>query len=186
MRLSWDAKKAQTLVIVLLAFALSIALVTYVADHPATVETFMRHIGIWAPVASIALYAALGVSPIPSEALSMINGAVFGPLLGTLIGFAGNMVSATIEYGIGASLSNVTDFEARKEHLPLGLGRFPADSVWFLIFGRMVPGYGGKLVSVIGGVYRVPLWRYLWTAAIPTLVGTAIFVVGGFGLMRVF
>jgi uncharacterized membrane protein YdjX (TVP38/TMEM64 family) len=186
MKFSIDVKKLQTIAVVLLAFAFSIAMVTYVANHPETVEAFIRQVGVWGPLVSVVLYAILGVSPIPSEALSMINGAVFGPLLGTLVGFVGNMIAALIEYWIGASLGNVADFEERKEHLPFGLGRLPVNSIWFLLFARMVPGYGGKLVSVIGGVYRVPLWRYIWTAAIPTFVGTALFVMGGFGLMNVF
>lgn len=186
MNFSIEAKKLQTIAVVLLAFAFSVAMVTYVANNPAAVEGFIRAVGVWGPFISVLLYAILGVSPIPSEALSMINGAVFGVYVGTLIGFTGNMIAAIIEYWIGASLGGVADFEEKKEHLPFGLGRFPADSVWFLLFARMVPGYGGKLVSVIAGVYRVPMWRYLWTAAIPTLVGTALFVFGGFGLMRVF
>jgi len=178
-------QKLQTILLLVLVFALSVVAVVYTSDHPAAIEAFVRQVGAFGPVLVVGLYAALGASPIPSEALSLINGAVYGPVLGTALGFTGNMISALIEYWIGTRISSVADFEDRRQHLPLGLGRFPADSVWFLLFGRLVPGYGGKLVSVVGGIYRVPMLKYLWTAAIPTFIGTMLFVVGGYGLLNV-
>jgi len=183
---SINYEKLQTVIILLLAFGLSAAVVLYTSQNPETIEAIVREVGIFGPVIVVGLYGLLGASPIPSEALSLINGAVYGPILGTLLGFLGNMLAAIIEYYIGAHLSNVADFEERRHNLPFGLGRFPANSVWFLLFGRLIPGYGGKLVSVIGGMYKVPMWRYLWTAAIPTFIGTAIFVLGGYGLIRAF
>jgi uncharacterized membrane protein YdjX (TVP38/TMEM64 family) len=43
----------------------------------------------------------------------------------------------------------------------------------------MIPGYGPKIVSMMAGIYRVPLLRYLWTTAIPIFVGAAAFAFGG-------
>ncbi len=178
--------RLQTGTVILLSVAASLALVTYVANHPLVVEAFVRHAGLAGPVVIVGLYALLGLSPVPSESLSMINGAIYGPVAGTAIGFTGNMASAMIEYYIGAGIRGATDFKQKKQHLPFGLGRFPADSVWFLLIARIVPGFGGKMVSVIAGMYHVPMGRYLWTAAIPTLIGTALFVLGGHGLMNIF
>lgn len=49
-----------------------------------------------------------------------------------------------------------------------------------------MPGYGPKMVGLMGGMYRVPLWRFMWTAAIPNLVGAAIYPGGGAGLKGLF
>jgi uncharacterized membrane protein YdjX (TVP38/TMEM64 family) len=179
MNLSLNREKIQTIVVLLLAFALSLWAVLFTSQNPELVEGYVRSVGLFGPAVIVGLYGLLGVSPIPSEALSLITGAVYGPILGTFLSFTGNMLAAVIEYYIGSHIGSVADFEERRKQLPFGLGRFPADSPWFLIFGRLVPGYGGKLVSVLGGMYRVPMWRYLWTAAIPTFVGSAVFVFGG-------
>ena len=158
--------------------------VLYAAHHEQGIKTFIGHTGVFAPLVMIALYGLLGLSPIPSEPLTLINGALFGAFWGTVVAGTGNLVAAVVEYYIGAGIGNVSNFEDRKKHLPFGLGRFPADSIWFLLLARFVPGYGPKVVSVVGGVYRVPLWRYIWTAAIPTYLGAAIFALGGHGLFH--
>jgi uncharacterized membrane protein YdjX (TVP38/TMEM64 family) len=186
MSLSISREKLQTIFILLVAFGFSLAGVVYTSNNPGMVEHFVRATGLLGPVAVVGLYSLLGVSPIPSEALSLITGAIYGPLLGTVLGFTGNMMAAIIEYYIGMRIGGIADFEERRKRLPFGMGRFPADSAWFLIFGRLLPGYGGKLVSVVGGVYRVPMSKYVWTAAIPTLIGSAIFVAGGWGLLNGF
>lgn len=186
MKLTFRREDVQTILLLIAALGLSVAAVLYTSKHPQDVERLIRTVGLFGPLVIIALYGVLGASPLPSEALSLINGAIYGPLVGTLLGFLGNMLAAVIEYYIGLHIGGVADFEERRKSMPFGLGRFPADSVWFLLFGRLVPGIGGKLVSVVGGVYRVPMVRYLWTAAIPTLVGTALFVFGGWGLLTGF
>jgi uncharacterized membrane protein YdjX (TVP38/TMEM64 family) len=175
-----------TLIVVGLSLILSIALMVYATHHEAAIQAFVQHAGVFAAPVMIALYGLLGLSPIPSEPLTLVNGAVFGPLWGTLVAGTGNLVAAVVEYYVGAGISNVSNFEDRKQHLPFGLGRFPAESIWFLLGARFVPGYGPKVVSVIGGVYRVPLPRYIWTAAIPTYLGAALFALSGHGLFHAF
>jgi uncharacterized membrane protein YdjX (TVP38/TMEM64 family) len=147
------------------------------------VREFIAQSGWIGLVVSIGLYALLGASPIPSEPLTILLSSIFGPLSATLIAGTGNLLAALIEYYIGEHLGNVASFEKRRKNLPLGLGRFPVESPVFMIAARMLPGYGPKFVSVICGVYRVPLWRYIWTAAIPTFLGAAIFAYGGFSLL---
>jgi len=148
-----------------------------------SVREFIAGSGWVGMVISIALYGLLGASPIPSEPLTVLLSTVYGPFTATLVAGTGNMLAALIEYYIGMHLGDVASFEKRRTKLPLGLGRFPVDSPVFLIAARMLPGYGPKFVSVICGVFRVPLWRYIWTAAIPTYLGSAMFAYGGFGLL---
>ena len=52
----------------------------------------------------------------------------------------------------------------------------------FLIGARMIPGYGPKVVSMMAGIYHVPVLRYLWTTAIPIFAGAALFAFGGRGI----
>ena len=122
------------------------------------------------------------MTPIPSEPLTVLLSTIFGPLSATLVAGSGNLLAAMVEYYLGAHIGAIADFQTRKAKLPLGLGRLPVDSALFLLGARMMPGYGPKLVSVLGGVYRVPILRYVWTAAIPTFVGAAVFAYGGAGL----
>jgi uncharacterized membrane protein YdjX (TVP38/TMEM64 family) len=137
-------------------------------------------------IVAIAVYGILGASLVPSEPLTVLIGALFGPWIATFIATFGNMLAALVEYYIGHRVGFATDFEKNRQNLPFGLNRIPVESPIFLILGRMVPGVGPKLVSFLGGVYHVPLFRYLWTAAIPTAIGAAIFAFGGFGIFNLF
>ena len=176
--------KLQTWVVVVATLLVSAGFVYYISRHEELVKSFIRDAGMLGPILSILLFAVLGLSPIPSEIIVIIVGAVYGGLEGTLISFLGNMVAAVIEYYLGGHIARMADFEERRQHMPLGLGRFPANSPLFLIAARIVPGYGPKMVGIVGGMYKVPLWRYIWTAAIPTALGAAFFAFGGASLMN--
>ena len=166
----------------LLGVTLSSAGAVFVASHMAAFENFVARIGVLGPLISITLLTAFGASPIPTEALNMVNGAMFGPIKGALYSWIGYMLASVIEYYIGKRMGHASDFDGRQTKLPFGLGRFPADSPWFLILARIVPGYGPKVVGIVGGMYRVPLWRFIWTAAIATAVGALAFAYGGHSL----
>jgi len=166
----------------MLSIGLSAVVAVYLAKHVTALEQFITRIGIIGPLISIALQTIFGASPIPTEPLTMVNGAVFGPLRGALISWIGYMLASFIEYLIGTRIGRATNFEEQREKMPFGLGRFPADSPWFLTLARVVPGYGPKMVGIVGGVYHVPLWRFVWTAAIPNAIGALVFAYGGHGL----
>lgn len=169
-----------------LSVAIALILTIYIAYNAEQLQDFIISIGVLGPLVSVALQTLLGASPIPTEPLTVINGAVFGPWQGTLYSWLGYMFASYIEYWIGMHLNKIADFEERRHKLPLGLGRFPADSPWFLMLARIIPGYGPKMVGLMGGVYRVNLWRFTWTGAIPSFFGAAVFAFGGHGLMSLF
>jgi uncharacterized membrane protein YdjX (TVP38/TMEM64 family) len=165
-----------------LSIGLSAAAAVYVARRVPVLESFILRIGFLGPLFSIVLQTVFGASPIPTEPLTMINGALFGPLRGALYSWVGYMLASLTEYFIGTRIGISANFEGQKEKLPFGLGRFPADSPWFLSLARIVPGYGPKMVGIIGGMYHVALWRFVWIAAIPNAIGALVFAFGGHGL----
>lgn len=149
------------------------------------IENFIRRSGWVGTLAAIGIYGLLGASPIPSEPLTVFLSTVIGPFQATIITGLGNLLAATVEYIIGMHVGDVASFAHRKEKLPFGLGKFPVDSPAFLLLARMIPGYGAKFVSLICGIYRVPLFRYVWTTGITTFIGAAIFAYGGFGILHI-
>jgi uncharacterized membrane protein YdjX (TVP38/TMEM64 family) len=169
-----------------LSIAAALAVTVYVGSHVAEVEVFMARIGLFGPLLSIALQTLFGASPVPTEPLTAINGVVFGPYWATLYSWIGYMLASLVEYRIGLRLRRLAEHEERLVKLPFGLGRFAPESPWFLMLARVIPGYGPKTVGLVGGMYRVPLWRFIWTGAIPSFIGAALFAVGGFSLRAFF
>ena len=148
------------------------------------VKTFISKSGKLAFVFSVLLFGVLGASPIPSEPFTVVVTSLFGPFEAMLITFIGNTLSGLVEYFIGTHIGYAADFENRKANLPLNLGKLPANSPLFLLGGRMVPGFGPKTVSLVSGMYKVPLVRYIWTGLITNLAGAAIVAYGASGVFH--
>jgi uncharacterized membrane protein YdjX (TVP38/TMEM64 family) len=165
-------------------FLVLIIVIYLLAKHTKFIEHLLYSSGSLAPIVAIILYPLLAPTPIPTDPITVIMGVIYGPFAGVLISWVGNTLAATVEYYIGNRLEKVTNFEDSKNKLPFGLGKLPVNSYGFLIFGRMIPGYGGKIISILAGMYKVPLKRYIWTTALSNLLGSITLSFGGFALVK--
>ena len=171
--------RSQSIYVLIFSLFIMALVAVFVTQDLNKVKSFIEQAGIWGVFFSIMIYALLGVTLIPSEPLTLFIGALFGPWLATLIAGTGNTLSALVEYYLGTHIGSATNFVAKKDKLPFGLGKLNVQSPLFLVGARMIPGYAPKIVSMLAGIYRVPILRYLWTTAIPIFTGAAIFAFGG-------
>ena len=168
----------------ILALLIALIFISFIARSLPQTESFFRSLGIFGPFAMVILYGLLSLTPIPTDPFTLIGGALFGPLIGVLVGWIGNNLASLIEYYLGHFLGGGPKTAATLQKLPSILQRLPVDSPYFLILFRLIPGYGAKTVSVVAGVYRVPLRRYLWTAALTNLIGSILLTLGGLTLIQ--
>lgn len=168
-------------IIIFSVLIMVLAAVVFTTDMN-NIKAFIGRAGAWGVLISILIYALLGLTLIPSEPLTLFIGALFGPWLAMLIAGTGNTLSAFVEYYLGTHIGTATNFVEQKKKLPFGLGKLKVESPMFLIGARMIPGYGPKVVSMMAGIYHVPVLRYLWTTAIPIFTGAALFAFGGRGI----
>lgn len=177
-------KRFTNILVLLLTFLLPIALIIYFRNDFKAIEKMIPSAGIAGPLLSILLMGVLSATPIPTDPIVILNGALFGPFVGILVSWMGNNLAAIVEYFIGRGIAQIADFDKQKHNLPFGLGNFPADSAWYLIFGRFVPQFGGKVVSITSGMYRVNIWKYLWTSVVSNLFGSVILALGGYTILH--
>jgi uncharacterized membrane protein YdjX (TVP38/TMEM64 family) len=175
-------KRTQSISVLIFSVLIMVLVGVFFAFDLSKIKTFISQAGAWGVIISIIFYALMGMTLIPSEPFTLFIGALFGPVYATLIAGVGNTLSALVEYYIGTHIGSATNFIEKKDKLPFGLGKLKVESPLFLIAARMIPGYGSKVVSVLAGVYKVPIWRYVWTTAITIFVGSAVFAFGGFGI----
>ena len=175
--------KTQTVLFFVFTIIVIAAIIYFVPRNLPQIEAFIEKNGVWGVLFAILLYGLLGLSFIPSDPLTILIGALFGPLIATLVAGVGNTLAAVVEYKLGSGVNQLTNFVEKKEKLPLGLGKLPVNSPVFLICARLLPGYGPKALSVVAGVYKVPMFLYIWTAAVTNFAGAAVFAFGGFGLL---
>jgi len=115
-------KLAAVLITVLLVILIVILVLSQNMDG---IRAFLLRSGKIGLVISVGLYGLLGATPIPSEPLTVLLSALYGPFYITIVATLGNLLSAMVEYYIGRKIGDISDFEKRREKLPFGLGKSP-------------------------------------------------------------
>ena len=161
-----------------------LVLLFYVAQNLKNVDSIIRQAGVAGPIVAIMLFCVFALTPIPAEPLTLFCVLFFGPFRGSAITWIGGTLAALVEYNFGLHMRKVTNIEKTIKKLPFGLNKMPVSSPYFLIFGRLIPGYGGKIISLIAGINHVPLKRYLWTTAVTTLLGAVLLAFGGYHIFH--
>ncbi len=171
-------------VLMIVGSLITLVLIFYVAQNLRDVERIIRNSGFAGPLVAILLFCIFALTPIPAEPLTLFCVYFFGPIPGSIITWIGGTCAALVEYNFGLHMRKITSIERQLKRLPFGLGNMPVDSPYFLIFGRLIPGFGGKIISLVAGVHHVPMRRYLWTTALTTLMGSILLALGGYHLLR--
>ena len=73
--------------------------------YPALLETAVRDLGPWAPLAHIALFTIATLLFVPGALFGLAGGALFGPLWGTALNLVGATLSATAAFLVGRYLA---------------------------------------------------------------------------------
>ncbi len=159
--------------------AASFALAGFVIAQQPHVEHLLRSLGPFAALLAIIVFAIVASAPFSvTDALAIMNGAIFGPLEGSIINAIGLVFAALMGYGLNRHASKMLDLDAYLERLPHWVKRFPVGSPAFLVSVRVIPGFGGTIATASAAAFRVPVWVHVWTMcaiAVPICTVLAIF-----------
>jgi uncharacterized membrane protein YdjX (TVP38/TMEM64 family) len=157
----------------------SFALAALVIYFQPDVERTIRSLGIAAFPLAIAIFAVVASAPFSvTDALAVMNGAIFGPVAGSIINTIGLVLAAMLGYWVNRHAANLFDLDAYLERLPHWVKRFPVGSPAFLIAVRIIPGFGGTVATATAAAFRIPVWVHVWTMcaiAVPICTLLAIF-----------
>jgi uncharacterized membrane protein YdjX (TVP38/TMEM64 family) len=140
-------------------------LVAYlVIRHQPRVAHEIRTIGPLAYPLAVAVFALVASAPFSvTDALAIMNGAIFGPLRGTLVDLFGLVGAALLGYWINQHATRLWRLEEYLHRLPAWVKRFPVGSPAFLLAVRIIPGFGGTVATASAAAFRVPIWVHVWT-----------------------
>lgn len=178
------SQKNQSRLFLTFTISLSLFIIILFKKDTHHLQSFLASTGPATPLVIILLFGLLSITPFPPDPLALINGALFGPVYGTLVSLTGNNFAAIIEYYLGTKINIATNFDKQKKHLPFNLDHLPANSFIFLFFGRFIPGFGGKLVSLTAGIYRVNFWRFAWTTCLANILGSLLYAAIGHSILN--
>ena len=159
--------------------AASFTLAALVIRFQPLVEHEIRSLGPSAYPLAIAVFTIVASAPFSvTDALAVMNGAIFGPVVGSIVNAIGLVLAALFGYWINRHASRMLDLDAYLERVPAWVKRFPIGSPAFLLAVRIIPGFGGTVATATAATFRVPVWRHVWTMcaiAIPICTILAIF-----------
>ena len=137
----------------------------------ALVETWVQGYGTWAPAMFAGLYVVATVLFLPGSVLTIVSGALFGPIWGTFYSLTGATVGATFAFLIARFLAS--DWVARKAggHLKQLIDGIEAGGWRFVAFTRLVPLFPFNLLNYALGLTRIPLTHYVITSFFCMLPG---------------
>ncbi len=155
---------------VLLVAAIAVAFLYREQLDGAQLEQWLADAGGAAPLLFIALYAVATVLFLPGSVLTLVGGALFGPVWGTLY----NLTGATIGAGLSflAARTLVSDWVAQRagRRMMQLISGVEAEGWRFIAFVRLVPLFPFNLLNYALGLTRIPFWTYLiatWLFMIP-------------------
>ncbi len=156
---------------VILGGAIVTAIVNRDSFDAAALESWLQGFGILAPAVFIAFYAVGAVLFLPGSVMTLLGGALFGPVWGTIINVSGATIGATIAFLIARYVS--ADWVARKAGGRLGrlIEGVEAEGWRFVALTRLVPLVPFNLLNYALGLTRIRLGHYVLTTAVCMIPG---------------
>jgi uncharacterized membrane protein YdjX (TVP38/TMEM64 family) len=159
-------------------FGVSFALAAFVVGNKPAVEHLLKVLGWGSYPLAVVIFAVVASAPFSvTDALAIMDGALFGPWIGSLVNAAGIVLAAIIGYVVALRTSQLLDIESSVQRLPAWARKFKIGSPMFLIAVRIIPGLGGTIATQTAAALRVPMWRQIYTMsaiAIPICTALAI------------
>lgn len=154
--------------------------------NPNQLQLWLKQAGIWAPVIYIVIYTIATILVMPSTALNLTGGAIFGPWLGTLWTSIGAIVAAVVAF-IFARTSG-REFVARRL-----AGKWQAmdaemqqGGLFYMFAIRLLPIIPYGLVNFAAGLTSIKFRDYLLGTILGTVPGILPFVLlGSSGLQAI-
>jgi uncharacterized membrane protein YdjX (TVP38/TMEM64 family) len=151
----------------------AIALATLNRDRfdPTTLDAWLSGFGLWAPIVYVALYALGTVAFAPGSLFALAGGAMFGPVLGTMLNLLGATLGASIAFLLARYLAG--DWVAQKTggRLKRMITGVENEGWRFVAFVRLVPVFPFNLSNYAFGLTRIPFVAYVLTSFITMAPG---------------
>ena len=104
---------------------------------------FRQRFGLLAPALTVTLHIVLALTPFPSDAVSIANGAMYGFQIGVSLSWFGWWLAALAEFALGRRARIDFCLDTALAKAPRWVQRFPVSHPAYLIFLARSPGWAG-------------------------------------------
>lgn len=183
------SKQYRVIVITLTVICLvatSLAFYIVIKLPPEQLQAQLKYAGIWAPLLYIVIYVIATILILPSTALNLTGGAIFGPWLGTLWTSIAALVAAIVTFAFTRTIGQqwakrrlTGNWQALDAELKQG-------ALWYIAAIRLLPIIPYGLVNFAAGLTSIRSKDYVLGTCLGTIPGLLPFVLlGSFGVQAI-
>lgn len=179
-------KKGNNKIKILLAVVVVAVLVVLIAKSPAKdyltdrqkLETLIKGLGPWGPIAYIAMFAIVTVTCISTLPITLAGGIIFGGIWGTLYTLIGASLGLSLSFLIARYIAR-KPIEAKfgKSDAFKKINEGVKNEGWFILATtRLLPIFPFGIQNYVYGLTPISFIQYAVLSTIFILPGTAVFV----------
>ncbi len=144
------------------------------------IKGFIDGLGPWGPLAYGLIYVGCVVAVVPGAGLTVIAGALFGSLWGTIVTSLASTTGAALCFLIARYFArdSVSEWVSGNEKFRKLDKLTETHGGWIVALTRFVPLFPFNLINYGFGLTRVSFWTYVFLSWLCMLPGTILYVVG--------
>jgi uncharacterized membrane protein YdjX (TVP38/TMEM64 family) len=144
------------------------------------VEELIASWGMWAVACSIMLMVLHSFVPFPAELVAIANGALYGPIWGTVITWTGAMLGAYLAFGLARWLGRPFVRQVVASRHQDAIDRWALRQGGGALFlSRFVPVISFNLINYAAGLTAISWWTFTWATGLGILPLTFLMVLMG-------
>ncbi|MBI2312157.1 MAG: VTT domain-containing protein [Betaproteobacteria bacterium] len=173
-------KLLRALLIAALAIAIGVAGYHREGLDARHLEQYLADAGILAPLYFMGAYAVATVLFIPGSVLTLLGGALFGPVPGTFYSLTGATLGAALAFLVARYAASEWVRARTGGRLGQLIEGIDGEGWRFVAFVRLVPLFPFNLVNYAFGLTRIPIAQYVVTSYLCMLPGAFAYTYLGF------
>jgi uncharacterized membrane protein YdjX (TVP38/TMEM64 family)/rhodanese-related sulfurtransferase/sulfur relay (sulfurtransferase) complex TusBCD TusD component (DsrE family) len=148
--------------------------------NASSLENWVREAGPAAPLAFMAIYVVGTVLFFPGAVLTLVGGALFGPVWGTFYNLTAATLGATLAFLVARYLAQSWVTQRVGGRLKQVLDGVDSEGWRFVAFVRLVPLFPFNLLNYALGLTRIRLWHYVLASYVFMLPGAIAYTYLGY------
>lgn len=145
----------------------------------AQLQKWLEQAGIWAPIIYIILYTIATVLVLPSTALNLTGGAIFGPWMGTLWTSIAAIIAAVVAFAFTRTVGRETIARRLEGRWQAMDAEMCQGGLFYMFAIRLLPIIPYGLVNFAAGLTSIRFRDYLIGTVLGTVPGVLPFVMLG-------
>ncbi len=129
----------------------------------------------------------VAILPVPAEIPAMLNGMVFGPIVGVLITWGGALIGAVVSFELASRFGRPLGVKVLSPAVLDRVDRLAVSAGWpGLLVARLIPTIAFTALNWGAGLTAIRRRTFLWTTAIGIVPGVIVFTLSGTGLAALY